>query len=412
MQGDRSPSLPRRQLLAGAAAGAALGTLGFPAPLRAEAPAIKVGIVHPVTGALAFSGNQARAGAEMAVETINSAGGLKALGGAKLEPIYADAQSKPDVGAAEVERLNEAGVVAVIGAFASAITLATTQAAARHGIPHIADVAVADQVVQRGLSNVFRFGPGIAKVTQDALENLVRINDAAGKPCRTVMIVHEESAFGSGMATTLGVELPKRGFEIVETVKHANPTRDFSNIVLRVQARKPDLLIPSNYYDEYVLFARTLQQQKVHAKGIFSILGGGASSYRFVKEFPQAAAYVMDTNHWFDPRKEAALKLKAEAEKKGLFYTYELFMNYGAVMLLADAIERAGKAERAAIIDSLAGNSFETKIMPYGPIRFAKGDNTGARPVTTQVLDGDIKVIHPPEFASAQPVFPMPERKG
>jgi branched-chain amino acid transport system substrate-binding protein len=161
-----------------------------------------------------------------------------------------------------------------------------------------------------------------------------------------------------------------------------------------------------------VLFARTLQQQKVHTKGIFSILGGGASSYRFVKEFPQAATYVMDTNHWFDPRKEAALKLKAEAEKKGLFYTYELFMNYGAVMLLADAIERAGKAERAAIIDSLAGNSFETKIMPYGPIRFEKGDNTGARPVTTQVLDGDIKVIHPPEFASAQPVFPMPERKG
>ena len=214
------------------------------------------------------------------------------------------------------------------------------------------------------------------------------------------------------MAKTLGEELPKRGFEIVETVKHANPTRDFSNIVLRVQARKPDLVIPSNYYDEYVLFARTLHQQKVPLKGIFSILGGGASSYRFVKEFPQAAAYVMDTNHWFDPRKPEALKLKAEAEKKGLFYTYELFMNYGAVMLLADAIERAGKAEREAITAALAAGGFETKIMPYGPIRFEHGDNTGARPVTTQVLDNDIKVIHPPEFASAKPVFPMPERKG
>jgi branched-chain amino acid transport system substrate-binding protein len=405
-------SLHRRRVLAGAAAGAALGTLGFPAIVRGQTAGIKIGIIHPVTGALSFSGNQGRAGAQMAVEAVNAAGGIKALGGAKLEPIYADAQSKPDIGAAEVEKLNEAGVAAILGAFASAVTLATTQAAARHGIPHVVDVAVADQVVQRGLTNVFRFGPGIANVTANALENLVRINDAAGKPCRTVMIVHEESAFGTGMATTLNAELPKRGFEILETIKHANPTRDFSNIVLRVQAKKPDLIIPSNYYDEYVLFARTLQQQKVHAKGIFSILGGGASSYRFVKEFPQAAAYVMDTNHWFDPRKQEALKLKEQVEKKGLFYTYELFMNYGAVMLLADAIERAGKADRESINAALASNSFETKIMPYGPIRFEKGDNTGARPVTTQVLDGDIKVIHPLEFASGNAVFPIPERKG
>lgn len=404
-------SFSRRQVLASAAAGAAVGSFGFPAILGAQPAAIKVGVLHPVTGPLSYSGTQSRVGAQMAIEEINAAGGIKSMGGAKLEAVLADAQSRPDVGAAEVEKLNEAGVAAIVGPYASGIALATTQAAARHGIPHVVDVAVVDQVVTRGLTNTFRFGPGVKKTVDTAIENLVKINEAAGKPAKTVMIVHEESAFGSGMAATLNTELPKHGFEIVETIKHANPTRDFSNIVLRVQARKPDLLIPSNYYNEYVLFARALRQQRVAPKAIYSILGGGASSYKFVKEFPEAAAYVMDCNHWFDPRKAAALALKEKTEKRGLFYTYEVFMNYSCMYLLADALERAKSAQRDAIIAALASSTFDKHVMPYGPTRFVNGQNEGAQPVTTQVLDKDIKVIYPLAFASGNVVYPMPERR-
>ncbi|MBM3599549.1 MAG: ABC transporter substrate-binding protein [Alphaproteobacteria bacterium] len=405
-------SLSRRHVLTGAAAGAAAGSFGFPAILGAQPAAIKVGILHPVTGALSYSGTQSRFGAQMAIDEINAAGGIKSMGGAKIEALLADAQSRPDVGAAEIEKLNEAGAAAVVGPYASAIALATTQAAARHGLPHVVDVAVVDQVVTRGLMNTFRFGPGVKKTVDTAIENLIKINDAAGKPAKTVMIVHEESAFGSGMATTLNAELPKHGFEIVETIKHANPTRDFSNIVLRVQARKPDLLIPSNYYNEYVLFARALRQQRVAPKAIYSILGGGASSYKFVKEFPDAAAFVMDCNHWFDPRKAAALALKEKTEKQGLFYTYEVFMNYSCVYLLADALERAKGAQRDAIIAALASSTFDMHVMPYGPTRFVNGQNQGAQPVTTQILDKDIKVIYPLAFASGNVVYPMPERRA
>ncbi|MFN7192491.1 MAG: ABC transporter substrate-binding protein, partial [Rhodospirillales bacterium] len=256
----------RRTVLAGAAA---IGALAAPGIGRAQAATIKVGVLHPVTGALAFSGGQARQGAVLAIEDINARGGIRSMGGARLEALLADAQSRPDVGAAEVDKLNEAGAVAIVGPFASGIALATTQAAARHNLPHIVDVGVVDQIVTRGLTNTFRFGPGIGTIVDTALENLVRINDQAGKPTKTVMIVHEESAFGTGMATTLNQRLPQLGFEVMETIRHANPTRDFSNIVLRIQARKPDLIIPSNYYDEYVLFARALQQNRVQTKGIY-----------------------------------------------------------------------------------------------------------------------------------------------
>src|SRR5262249_30831960 len=232
--------------------------------------------------------------------------------------------------------------------------------------------------------------------------------DQAGKPAKTVMIVHEDSLFGSGLAKLLNAQLPERDFQVLETIPHPTPTRDFNNVVLKIKAQNPDLVIPANYYNEYVLLARTMQQQRVRQKGIYSVLGGAASSYKFVKEFPEAAQYIMDCNHWFDPRNPKALALKKKVEDRGQFYTYEVFMNYSCVLLVADALERAASAERAKIIAALERSTFSGHVMPYGPTKFVNGQNQGAAPVNTQVLGNDIQVIFPQTFATAKPVFPMP----
>ena len=193
------------------------------------------------------------------------------------------------------------------------------------------DVGVADSIVTRGLKNTFRFGPGFGVIAKTALDNLAAINDAAGKPAKTVIIVHEDSLFGSGLAKLLNAQLPGKGFTILETIAHPTPTRDFNNVVLKIKAQNPDLVIPANYYNEYVLLARTMLEQHVRPKGIYSVLGGAASSYKFVKEFPDAAKYIMDCNHWFNPKNPKALELKKKVEDKGQFYTYEVYMNYNAV---------------------------------------------------------------------------------
>jgi branched-chain amino acid transport system substrate-binding protein len=379
-----------------------------PAVLRAQGASVKLGVLHPVSGALSYSGQQGRIGAEIAIEEINAAGGIKALGGAKIEPMLGDAQSTPDGGNAEVEKMNAAGVAAIVGGYASAICLSASQTAARYDLPSVVDVGVVDSIVTRGLKNTFRFGPGFGVIAKTALDNLVAINDEAGKPAKTVMIVHEDSAFGSGLAKLLNAQLPDRGFQVLETIPHPTPTRDFNNVVLKIKAENPDLVIPANYYNEYVLLARTMQQQKVQPKGIYSVLGGAASSYKFVKEFPEAAQYIMDCNHWFDPKNAKALALKKKVEDKGQFYTYEVYMNYSCVLLLADAIERAVSADRSKIIAALETSTFSGHVMPYGPTKFVNGQNAGAAPVNTQVLGNDIQVILPAAFASAKPVFPMP----
>src|SRR5499425_215233 len=401
----------RRRLLQPTARGAAAmaaSLFSAPAILRAQASPVKLGVLHPVSGALSYSGQQGRLGATLAVEEINAAGGIKSLGGAKIEAVLGDAQSTPDGGNAEVEKMNAAGVAAVVGGYASAICLSASQTAARYDLPYVVDVGVVDSIVTRGLKNTFRFGPGFGVIAKTALDNLVTLNDQAGKPAKTVMIVHEDSAFGSGLAKLLNTQLPERGFQILETIPHPTPTRDFNNVVLKIKAQNPDLVIPANYYNEYVLLARTMQQQRVRPKGIYSVLGGAASSYKFVKEFPEAAQYIMDCNHWFDPRNPKALALKKKVEDRGQFYTYEVFMNFSCVLLIADALERAGSAEHAKITAALESSTFSGHVMPYGPTKFVNGQNQGAAPVNTQVLGNDIQVIFPQTFATAKPVFPMP----
>ncbi len=394
----------RRSLMLGAA-----GAFAAPALPRAQAPAVKLGILQPVTGALAQDGEYGRLGAELAINGINAGGGLKALGGARIEMVFGDARSNPEGGVSEVEKMQAEGVVAVVGGFASPICLAASQAASRYDLPYVVDVGVSDQIVSRGLTNTFRFGPGFGVVTKTALDNLVALNDAAGKPSRTVVIVHEDGLFGSGMARLLNAELPKRGFEVLETIAHPTPARDMNNVALRIRSLRPDLVIPSSYYAEFVLLARTMQQQRIRPKGIYCVLNGAASNYRFVREFPDAANLVMDCNHWPDPRKPKTAELRRQVEGRNRFWLYNTPLNYSAVMLVADALERAGRADHAALTQALAATDgrFTTHIMPYGPTRFVNGQNQAGAPVNTQVQNGDIKVIFPRDFADAQAIYPV-----
>jgi branched-chain amino acid transport system substrate-binding protein len=399
-------TINRRNLMqTGAAAAAAL--VAAPAVLRAQATPVKIGVLQPVTGALAQDGEHGRIGAEIAINEINKAGGIKALGGAKIEMVFGDARSNPEAGTQEVERMNSAGVSAIVGGFASPICLAASQAASAYNIPFIVDVGVSDQIVKRGLKNTFRFGPGFGSVTAAALDNLAKLNEGAGKPAKTVVIVHEDGLFGSGMAKLLGAELPKRGFEVLETIAHPTPSRDMANVALRIRALNPDLVIPSSYYGEFVLLARTMQQQRIKPKGIYAVLNGAASNYRFVKEFPDAANLVMDCNHWADFRKPKTAEVRAEAERAGKSWLYNVPLNYSCMRLLVDAIERAASSDREKIIEALNTSTFADHIMPYGPTKFVDGQNTGAQAVNTQVQNGEIKIIFPADFANAKPVFPV-----
>jgi len=176
----------RRSFVAGAGA----AVLGFPALLRAQAPAIKLGVLHTVTGPLAEPGQACRVGAQLAAEAINQAGGVKALGGAKLELVLGDTQSKPEVARQEAERLVNAGVQMLMGTFSSGDTNAVVPVAQQRRVPFIVDVSAADPITanvaksvkegQQKVQYVYRVFPTATMFGERAVQYMSEIFKDAG----------------------------------------------------------------------------------------------------------------------------------------------------------------------------------------------------------------------------------------
>ena len=293
-------SVSRRGFVAGTTALA--GSIGFPAILGAQPAAIKVGLIHPVTGFVAYNGQQGRLGGTMAIEDINKAGGIKSMGGAKLEALLGDSQSKVEVGVAEVEKMNEQGVAAYIGCFQSPVTIAATQAAAKYNTPFLVDVAASDVIVNRGLKNTFRLMPGFGVCVDDGITSLGAINKAADNIAKTAVIVHEIGRVRHRHGQAAGEQAALDRHRGQGSDRARQPDAQLRQHRARASARiAPDIVMMSNYGNEYMLLARTLYQQKVNVAGFYSILGGGFN-YKFVKEMPDVSQYMMDVNHWFNPK--------------------------------------------------------------------------------------------------------------
>ena len=148
------------------------------------------------------------------------------------------------------------------------------------------------------------------------------------------MIVHEDSLFGSGLAKLLNAQLPPQGFQMLDTIPHPTPTRDFNNVVLKIKAQNPDLVIPANYYNEYVLLARTMLQQHVTPEGDLF----GARRRGLVLQIRQGIPRRRQIHHGLQSlvrsaQCDKAQALKKQVEDKGQFFTYEVYLNYSCVVL-------------------------------------------------------------------------------
>jgi len=194
--------------LAVAALAAAAGLMPTnPAQAQEEIP---VGILLPLSGSVAPIGINNRRGHELAIDEINAAGGIKSLGGAKLVMIDGDTQGNPNVGMSEVEKLGQRGVVAIMGAYQSGVTFPTTQISERLGIPFIDPVAIADSITEgRGFKNIFKVSPLASWYARDQIRFLVDTSKAAGSPAKSVVLLHEDTLFGTSTAEGQNKAIPR-----------------------------------------------------------------------------------------------------------------------------------------------------------------------------------------------------------
>jgi branched-chain amino acid transport system substrate-binding protein len=316
-----------------------------------------------------------------------------------LEAVLADSQGKPEIGAAEVTKMARPASTA-----SSPATPPPSRSPRRRKRPRptrrMWSMSASPTRSSARPGQHVPLRPGYGKIADFAVDNLDTINkavrlsgeDGDDHP-RGIAVRHRHRR-------SAPEKLPEKGIEVVEVIKHANPTRDFTNIVLQIKAKKPDLIIPANYYNEYVLLARTMRQQRVEAKGIYSVLGGAASNYKFVKEFPEAAntSWIATTGSirsrtWRSQR-------KAAAEAKGLIYTYEVFLAYNAVASWPMPSSAPARPTRMRSIAALAASTWTCPTCPMARRRWSTARTRAASRSTPRCSNGDIEVIFPEEFAS------------
>src|SRR5512144_1924318 len=201
-------SLDRRTLLK--TIGATVGVVSFPAVLRAQAPSVKIGVIHPVTGPLAEPGQACRLGAQMAADAINASGGIKSLGGAKLELIPGDTQTKPDVGRTEAERVINQGAQVLMGSFDSGSTAAMVPVAQQRRVPFLVDIAAADPITanvakavkegQQKVQYVYRNFPTGSSFGRKAVQYFTEIFAEAKVTPKRVALMHCNDLFGQNQS--------------------------------------------------------------------------------------------------------------------------------------------------------------------------------------------------------------------
>lgn len=417
-------SANRRTFLRTAVAGATVAA--FPLPLGAQPKTVKIGAVHPVTGALAEIGQACRLGAQMAADAVNAAGGIKGLGGARLQLILGDTENKPDVARAEAERVVNAGAQLLVGAFHSAQTAAMVPVAQQKRVPFLIDISAADLItanvaesVKKGeqkVQYVYRNFPTTRVFGQKAVQFMGEIFKEAGVRPRRVVLVYTNDLFGQTQARQFQAAVKEQnpGFEIVEAIPYPENAADLSTEVSKLKSLRPEIIAPITRATTAILLLQELAKQRVDALGIVSPGTPGLYETGQIAQLKELIEYVMDSVPWPNFQNPRTQKAAEEYGKRsgGKNFDTNSGYSYEAILILADVLERAKSTEPEAVVDALRKTSIKEPLMvAAGPITFNEvGDNPHASPAMIQILGQKPVVVWPKAAAAQKFVFPRPKR--
>ena len=383
---------------------------------------VKIGNILPLSGPSASVGQQGKYAQDMAAEEINAAGGIKSLGGAKLQMLYTDSEGKPEKGVAEAERLINTDKVNVLtGCWNSAVTYPVTAVAERYGIPFMVPVSVEDKITEQGFKTVFRIAAKSSWWSRDQFAFLKDIQKEFNTPVKTLAFVYENSDWGKGFDSQWKKLAQEAGYKVVLDEPYPSTATDLSPVVEKIRRANPDVLLLVSNAADAILLTNTLASYKVRPKAIIAS-GGGHADPSFLKAVGNNAKYLFDIAEWETDLNKPGVKEINEKFKKKYGYNLagESVDAYVAMYVLADALERAKSLDPKAIIAALAKTDLTTgpaMIAAYNAIQFDKsGQNKNAALDVVQINDlghGMERIsvwpknIRRPGYT---PVFPMPQK--
>ncbi|HET7342195.1 MAG TPA: ABC transporter substrate-binding protein [Methylomirabilota bacterium] len=371
--------------------GALLAPAGF-----AQSP-VKIGVIQPLSGAVAASGNYVRMGAEIARDWINAKGGIN---GRKVELVIEDNKSDPKEAASAAEKLIVRDKVpAIMGAWGSSMTLAAMPKLEEYGVPMVVETSSAGNITKSGNPWIFRISPP-SEMEALGLEKYV---DKLGVKHADFLAVNTD--WGRGAAGAFGTMLRKKGVEVDAPEFMDQAATDMNAQITKIKASGGDTLFVTTAVEQITLILKQGQEQRLTRKIITT--GGSSSPSQLIK---QAGAAAEGTYHivffmpWFPeamPDGKLAKAFVDEWTKRGHPFEglTEGFRGHDGIATIVEALKLAGKDDPKAVRDALWKVSF-TGV--NGPIKFDKDGPAGkesgqSKPsiFVVQIKDGKVAL---PDF--------------
>jgi branched-chain amino acid transport system substrate-binding protein len=375
------------------ALGLALALIGAQAPVLAQSQApVKIGVIQPLSGAVAASGNYIRMGAEIARDWINGKGGVN---GRKVELVIEDNKSDPKEAASAAEKLIVRDKVpAIMGAWGSSMTLAAMPKLEEYGVPMVVETSSASTITKRGNPWIFRISPP-SEMEALGLEQYV---SRLGVKKADFLAVNTD--WGRGAVSAFGDVLKKKG-ESVGVVEYMDQAAtDMSAQLTKIKGSGGDTLFVTTAVEQITLILKQAQEQRVVRKIITT--GGSSSPTQLIKQAGAAAEgsyHIVFFMPWFPeamPDGKLAKAFVDEWAKRGHPFEglTEGFRGHDGIATIAEAVRLAGKDDPKAVRDAL----WKVSISGVnGPIKFEKDGPAGkesgqSKPsiFVVQVRDGKV----------------------
>jgi branched-chain amino acid transport system substrate-binding protein len=372
---------------------------------------IKIGILGPFTGSLAFNAGEMKKGMELALDEVNTKGGLF---GQQIELIFGDTEAKPDKGLAAVKKLvTRDNVLVVGGGYASSVNIATSEFCHHEGCPNVVAIAISPTITNRGYDFVFRTSPNSPQFLEGINEWLAEV-----KRPKSVAFFMENSDYGRDGQKIWEAQCDKIGAKVLDRLYFEIGSTDFTAPISKLKDKNPDVVFNIASTTEAAL----IQKQAKELNFVTQWIGvGGQFTQAYFEMTGPMSEYAMGsslepTKAMKDPVTAAfvnAYQAKFPGSRPGIFSS----QGYDNLKVILESVERAGKptgnlaADRKKIRDALAATDMR---LSQGRIRFDKTgqvDTVFPSPVQVQLDDKcqpDTQIIYPPERAAAEYQLPKP----
>ncbi len=318
---------------------------------------IKVGALFPLSGASSYYGGVQLDGIEFCVDYINNTlGGISSMDGAKIELVVQDTASDPETGMSAFESLVEQDVCAIIGPYNSTVGAATAPLAIQYGVPYLITNCTSENFMSTPNKYVYRTNVGSSDLQVFWHVIFRYLNEIRpDNPTDKIAVVYDSGDWGTASLTSWHDLAPQLGCEIVIEEAVSESSTDLSTVVNKIKASDVDLVILSAFSAASNLFVR--QMSDYGCAAYIASEGGGVGDIEFIANCGDAAEGVFYAAPWlpmYGGGCEEAEALNAQFEET---YGYEMTMepSWGwlAMGTLANALERAGSADREAVADAL-----------------------------------------------------------